>query len=94
MSIGDQGEEFPVKEEAVFGVNLVNPSLGQIRSTDVEAHGEDFDNHRSDLQGLPLCSYREGKGMLEPSFDVEVCALSCSSYPGDVVGFEVVLSQT
>ena len=60
MSIGNQGEEFPGKEEAVFGVNLVNPSLGQIRSTDVEAHGEAFDNHWSDLQGLPFCSYREG----------------------------------
>ena len=59
VPVGDQGEEFSVKEKAVLGVNLVNPSLGKVWSTNVEAHGEALDDYGSDLQGLPFCSYRE-----------------------------------
>ena len=93
MSIGDQGEEFPIEEEAILGMDLVDPSLSQVGSTDVETHREAFDDHRSDLQGLSFSPYRKGQGVLDSSLDVVVGAFSSGSYPGDMVGFEVVLVQ-
>ena len=60
VPVGDQGKELPIKEKAVLGVNLVNPSLGQVGSTDVETHGEALDDYGSDLQGLSFGSYHEG----------------------------------
>ena len=93
MSVGDQGKEFPIQEKTVFGVNLVNPSLGQVGSTDVKTHREALDTHGSDLQSLSFGSHHEGEGVPEPTLDVEVGALSCSPYSRKVVGFEMVLSQ-
>ena len=60
VPVGDQGKEFPIKEKAVLGVNLVNPSLCQVGSTDVKTHREALDNYGSDLQGLSFGSYHEG----------------------------------
>ena len=60
MSIRDQGEELSIEEEVVFRMYWVDPSFCQIGATDVEAHGEAIDNHRSDLESLALGAYHEG----------------------------------
>ena len=67
-------------------MDLVNPLLGKVGPTDVEAHGEPFDDDGSDFQDLPCSPYCESKGAFESSPDVEVCALPGGSHAGDVVG--------
>ena len=59
MPVGDQREKFPIEEETVLGVNLVDSSLGKVWSTNVETHGEAFNDDGSNLQGLSRCSDRE-----------------------------------
>ena len=93
MSIGNQGEESPIKEEAILGVYLVDPSFCQVWTTDIEAHGEAINNHGSDLKGLALGTHQEGEGFLKASFDVEMGAFPCCAYPGEVIGFKVGLVE-
>ena len=74
-------------------MDLVDSSLGQIRSTNVKPHGEAFNDYWSYLQGLPFCSYGKGKGMFESPFDVKVGAFPSGPYLGNVIRFEVVLIE-
>ena len=71
-------------------MDLVNSPLGEVRSTDVEAHGEPLDDDGSEFQNLTCSPYRKSKGAFKPSFDIEVGTFPGRSYAGDVVGLEVI----
>ena len=72
-------------------MNLVDSPVGEVWSTNVEAHGESFDDDGSNLQDLSVGPDRKSEGVFEASLDVEVRAFSGRSYTGDVVGLKVIL---
>ena len=70
MSVGYQGEELPVDEEAIFGINLVYSSFCKIGAANIEPHGKSFYDHGPDLEMLVFSADLEGQGTFEATLDV------------------------